>query len=605
MRDPRHMRPIEALPREVIDRIAAGEVIERPASVVRELIDNALDAGATAIRIELRDGGLRLIRVSDDGCGIEPEELAIACQPHTTSKIHSLDDLTSITTLGFRGEALSSIAAVAELEIISARNAEGLATSLLLQPGDESGKLDVVTRSSWGTTVTVRDLFSNVPARRSLLRGPRTEAAHALSVARAYALIHPAVRFILTDDGQLILQTPGTDLLATAVSIYGSDVGRALLPFGPLYVDDAALSGLVATRSFTFPTREHVFVAINGRPITNRALVSAIESGYRPVLHKGRHPLLVANITVPPDSLDANVHPGKAEVLLRQESALAPYLRETIHHTLGNAPISATQISHPIAPTFAVPLQLHLPTIRKRRGLTLGERKRAYTPSQGSATPHDADEPAISALSQLQSLGQFEETIILAQSPQGHLYLVDQHRAHERILYEELVRQRAHSSSLPSAATAPDDEPTNTTPTTGIGQLLLEPILVELTPSQAEILSPRLAELAALGLDCQPFGGSVFLVRAVPHLPGSAQQPAAFARALTQDASEDSDDWIDHLCISLACRSAIRRGQPLTLAEQQRLLDDLRTAATTSVCPHGSPLALRYSKSFLTHAFEW
>lgn len=605
MRGTRDTAHIEALPREVIDRIAAGEVIERPASVVRELIDNALDAGATTIRIELRDGGLRLIRVTDDGSGIEPDELDLACQPHTTSKIHTLSDLGSITTLGFRGEALASIAAVAELEIVSSKNADGLAMSLLLQPGDEEGTLDVVTRSSWGTTVTVRDLFSNVPARRALLRGPRTEAARVLTVARAYALIHPAVRFTIIDDGRLTLQTPGTDQSATAAAIYGSDVGRALLPFGPLYVDDATLTGLIATRNFTFPTREHVFVAINGRPVANRILLSAVESGYRPVLRKGRHPLLVANIAVPPGSLDANVHPGKAEVLLRQESTLAPDLREIIHRALGNAPISAAQSSRLIAPTFAVPLQLHLPTPRKRRGLTLGDRKRSYTTRQLPAAPHDADEPASGGLPQLQSLGQFEESVILAQSPQGHLYLVDQHRAHERILYEELVHQRSQASSLPSTSEKPDSEPADMPSAASIGQLLLEPILVELTPSQAEILSSRLAELAALGLDCQHFGGSSFLVRALPHLPGSAQQPAAFARALTQDASEDSEDWIDHVCISLACRSAIRRGQPLTLAEQQRLLDDLRTTATTAVCPHGSPLALRYSKSFLTRAFEW
>ena len=601
----RYTAHIEALPREVIDRIAAGEVIERPASVVRELIDNALDAGTTTIRIDLREGGLRLIRVSDDGGGIEPDELILACQPHTTSKIHMLDDLSRVTTLGFRGEALASIAAVAELEIVSARDADGLAMSLLLQPGEEEGKLDVTTRSSWGTTITVRGLFSNVPARRALLRGPRTEAARVLSVARAYALVHPSVRFTVTDDGRLALQTPGTDLAATLAAIYGSDVGRALLPFGPLYIDDAALGGIIATRNFTFPTREHIVMSINGRPIANRPLLSAVESGYRPVLRKGRHPVLIAHITVPPDSLDVNVHPGKAEILLRQEGAVVPYLRDIIHRTLGNAPINAAQTSRPVAPTFAAPLQLHLPTTRKRRGLTLGERRRGYTPNQRPDATRDTDEQTVGALPALRSLGQFEDAVILAQSPQGHLYLVDQHRAHERLLYEELQRQRIHSPHSPATTGDHDDELAITTSATGIGQLLLEPILVELTPTQAEILSPRLTELSALGLDCQHFGGSVFLVRALPHLPGSAQQLAAFAHALTHDASEDSDDWLEHLCISLACRSAIRRGHPLTIDEQQRLLDDLRTTTTTSVCPHGSPLALRYTKSFLTRAFEW
>src|SRR5690348_15285172 len=228
---------IAALPPEVVERIAAGEVIERPASVVRELIENALDAGATAIRVELREGGIRLLRVADDGRGIPAGELALACRPHTTSKVHALADLERIVTLGFRGEALASIAAVAELEVTSAADESGLAHTLTLHPASVADERAAARPR--GTTVTARNLFLTVPARRALLAGPHREAARAAAVVRAYALIHPAVRFALVMDGRLIFQTPGATLTKTAARLYGADLAAALLPIGPLTVADA------------------------------------------------------------------------------------------------------------------------------------------------------------------------------------------------------------------------------------------------------------------------------------------------------------------------------------------------------------------------------
>jgi DNA mismatch repair protein MutL len=582
-----NVQPIAALPREVVERIAAGEVIERPASVVRELIENALDAGATSVRVESREGGLGLIRVIDDGWGIPADALELACQPHTTSKIAALADLDAIGSLGFRGEALASVCAVAEVEIASATNESGLAATITLADGCVTAQGH--TGRSRGVTVTVRTLFATSPARLALLRGPRAETAQAFAVVRDYALIHPAVRFTFVADGALVFSTPGTTLADAIQPVYGATIARTLLPIEDHSIGAGArLSGAIASRATHFANREHVTLAVNGRPITNRRLLAGLEAGYRPLLRKGRHPLAVVALQIPADALDATVHPMKATILLKHEREVAAALRETIHETLGQAPLSVPGVVRDGVSSYtARPVQLTLP---KGRARWPGLRRLAP-----GASADVADETPEKTLPDLAPLAQFGNALILAQSSQGSLYLVDQHRAHERILYERLMQQRA----------ALAEQSLGDTSSAVTGQALLEPLLIELTSSQAAILAPRLPELRALGLDCQPFGGSAFLIRAVPHVTGANASPASFAKTLAQEAAEEGDDWLGALCVSLACRCAIRRGEGLTLAQQHELLSDLRGVSASSACPHGSPLLLRYTQSALAHAFEW
>jgi DNA mismatch repair protein MutL len=582
---------IAPLAREVVERIAAGEVIERPASVARELIANAIDARATAIRIELRDGGLRLLRVSDDGEGILLGDLPLAVTPHATSKLHCLADLEQVTTLGFRGEALASIAAVAEIEIASASDDTGIASALRVGP--EVSLTVSTTPRMRGSTVTVRELFATVPARHALLRSARVEARRALSVARGYALAHPHVRFTVISDGAVVLQTPGTGLTDAIAALYGSDVARALASLNATKVGDAAISGVVASRAFHTAARDHVLLVVNGRPVVNRVLLAALEAGYRPLLRKGRHPLLVAEVKTPADQVDANIHPSKLEVLLRNERALAVVLREAVHEALGRQPLNAlmgaSDLTDAAGGLFTRPASLRFPPRRARRLPRLAERRSHFiVGGDDIAADADTDEGS------WEPLAQFDETLILAHTAAGHLVLVDQHRAHERILYERL-RQRRDALRLSGAPFAGENS----------AQLLLQPLLVELSPLQARQLEPRLDELRALGLDCQPFGGSVFLVRSAPHLPGMARDAAAIAASLVEDAATDSDDWLDFVCVSLACRTAIRRGQSLTMEEQRALLADLREVTVMASCPHGSPLLLRYSHSGLARVFQW
>jgi DNA mismatch repair protein MutL len=575
---------------EVVERIAAGEVIERPASVVRELIENTLDSGATAVRVELRDGGLRLVRVADDGCGIPAAELELAVAAHATNKVRSLADLERVHTLGFRGEALASVAAVGELHLCSAADQSGVAQTLTLRTGQaiERG-LDARSR---GTTITVRDLFHSVPARRAALRGPRGEERRALAVVRAYALAHPAVRFTATADGALVFQTPGTSPAGAVSAIYGADVAHALLPLEPLRLEGATIAGWIAPRAFSQANREHVLLCVNARPVSNRALLAAIESGYRPLLRKGRHPIACVLLDVEPSEVDVNVHPAKVEVLIRGERALAAALRDAVHASLGREPAQTPLRLPGTGGSFAQTRQYGLPWTR-RRGTGMGMREPRPRYAARSA---ESEAPPQGPLPALEPLGQLDAALIVARTSEGHLYLVDQHRAHERLLYETLRRERAPAMADEVAADALRQ---------GSGQLLLEPLAIDLTPRQAEILRNRLDELAALGLVCEPFGGAMFLVRAVPMLPGAAVGVASFAGELAADAAEDAEGWFEHVRVSLACRGAIRRGQALAPAEQQALLADLRGAQAPAVCPHGSPILLRYTQSFLARAFEW
>ncbi|HEX8727239.1 MAG TPA: hypothetical protein VF739_01365 [Ktedonobacterales bacterium] len=379
-------------------------------------------------------------------------------------------------------------------------------------------------------------------------------------------------------------------------AIFGADVARALLPLAAIELDgvpDVTISGVVAARPFHFATREHVYLSVNGRPLANRTLHAALETGYRPTLRKGRHPLLIARVSVSPERIDANIHPAKLEALLRDEAIISAALRRLTHEALGASPVEFAGAAGLRQPAIggALPLRLQFPAARRRRGLRLREQPRGYL-ARLDAARWDDDPPAHAPLPTLEPLGQFDDALIVAQSAEGHLYLVDQHRAHERILYERLLATR------PAGAAATDDM-------AATGQLLLEPLLIELTPSQARTLSARLDELAALGLELQPFGGAAFLARSLPGAVGAAQSAAGFAQELVQDAAEEGDDWLDHLRVSLACRSAVRRGQPLSGAEQRALLADLRAVTAPAICPHGSPLIIRHSRAALTRLFEW
>ncbi len=576
--------PIHLLSQDVAERIAAGEVIERPVSVVKELVENALDAGSHEIRVEIRGSGLRLVRVTDDGYGIPEDELERASARHTTSKINTLEDLGRLHTLGFRGEALASIAAVSELTLVSRpieseELGEESAATLLTLRGGEVARRSRRARLH-GTTVTVRDLFYNVPARLKFMRGARTETGHILHLMRRFAMGYPGVRFNLAIEDTVALQTGGAgDLATTLAELYQLPLAEMLHPVSAK-AEYYSLNGYVGNRALAQSSRQHMQLFINGRWVQSRPLQDALEAGYRGLLPKGRHPLLVIYLDLPPEELDVNIHPAKTEVKLLRESEVAAALTQAVQSVLERSPALPSSTHFP-GPELVYQRRLPGP---RRRGLHVAESAEGYKAE--TATPGAAE-----ILATLRPLAQLQQAVILAEAPDGSLYLVDQHRAHERVIYEHL--RSKHMGVRVDA----EDEWTDS-------HLLLEPVVVELKRSQAELFEQRLPVLRDLGLECERFGGRSFLIRSVPSGVGQ-EQLAGHLPELAEIASEDSTDWEDHLLIGLACRSALRRGRALGMDEQLALLTALSAVSAPAVCPHGSPILLHYSRRFLIDKFDW
>ncbi|HZS02260.1 MAG TPA: DNA mismatch repair endonuclease MutL [Chloroflexota bacterium] len=655
--------PIRVLPPRDAERIAAGEVVERPSSVVKELVENALDAGARAIRVEVRGGGLRLVRVVDDGCGIPADEIALAFQRHATSKIRGVDDLDRLATLGFRGEALPSIAAVAELVVLTAADGEGLGYEALVR-GGAIAALTPRPRAR-GTTISVRYLFQTVPARLKFVASARHEVAAIGALVRRYALAYPEVRFSLLLEGRLAWHSSGDGLAATLAEVYGAAVAEALRPLPPLAVGDSRWHGYLGERHVTRPNRGAVTLIVNGRWVEVRELLAAVEAAYRPLLPRGRHPIAVLYGELPATAVDVNVHPAKTEIKFLHGAALAQALAGWVREALGRGPAhlpadvdlglvlpSAAylvpveeQDDEPEAPPLAAPERPTVPIgfstyaypapglrwYRIAEGwgddapsppaplpggegstppvpsssverspvpppLPLGESRPVPPPlplgeGRGEGRPAGTvagERRPEGRLPPLQLLGQVQDALLLCEGPAG-LYLVDQHRAHERVLYERLHAR--HAPAVPAA---------------------VEPLVLELRPAQAARLAARLPALAALGFVCEWFGGRSFLVRATPALGGAdaglPDAAAALAGALGElldEATAEADDWQDRLLISVACHSALRRGQVLGPPTMVALLAALDQTAAPAVCPHGSPLILHLSESFLARQFRW
>ena len=585
--------PILTLAPDVAERIAAGEVIERPVSVVKELVENAIDADTHEIRVEIRGGGLRLIRVTDDGYGIPEDQLERASARHSTSKISHVEDLNHLQTLGFRGEALASIAAVSELTLLSRaveseESGEEQAATFITLRGDEITQRGHRARLH-GTTVTVRDLFYNVPARLKFMRDPRTEAGHITQLLRRFAVGYPGVRFHLAIEERPLLQTSGSgDLATTLAELYLLPLAEML---NPIFFSSPAegsrhffeLHGYIGNRALAQATRQHITFFINGRLVQSRPLQDALEAGYRGLLPKGKHPLLVLHIDLPPGELDANVHPAKTEVKLAREAEVAAAVTKTIRAVLERSPALPEDIQFP-GPGLVYQRRFPAPY---RRGLRLSEPAYDYQAANGGPG-------AAEILAMLRPLAQLQQAVILAEAPDGSLYLIDQHRAHERVIYEHLRRIYSGVSARPV-----DDEELWTD-----NHLLLEPVIVELKRHEADLFEQRLPILRGLGLECERFGGRSFLIRSVPNSVGQ-EQLVGHLPELARIAAEDSSDWQDRLLIGLACRSALRRGRELGIDEQRSLITALASASAPAVCPHGSPILLHYSRTFLIDKFDW
>ena len=558
--------PIKALDPKVVARIAAGEVVERPASVVKELVENSLDAGSSQISVEVRGGGVGLIRVTDNGVGIPSGEVELAFDRYATSKIGNLEDLESIKSLGFRGEALPSIATVAQIDMVTCATGEKAGTYLDLRDGVIANQRS--QGRSQGTTVTVRNLFRKIPARLKFLKSVATENGHIANVVSQYALAFPEVKFSLFIDGRAALRTAGSGrLIDSIVEVYGVEVAENMIELeGEATAPSPRVAGMVGSPKVSRSGRGYLSFFVNRRWVNSRLLARAVEEAYHGLLMVGRHPIAVINISLPAQEVDVNIHPTKSEVKFGNERAVFSAVHRAVRQAL------VEQIPVPqVEPVATKPIFPSAP----REAIVTPTAEAAPSPIPSPSTP-------VASLPVLRVLGQLDNSYIIAEGPDG-LYLIDQHAAHERVLFEKIGHQRSQREIEV--------------------QGLLEPMTLEVSPRQEAVLRSHYQDLAEFGFAIEPFGDRTFLIRAVPALVYRKDWSGMLRELLDSLSEGDRGDWAEGVARSMACHSAVRAGQTLTEDEMRELVRQLEQSVTPHTCPHGRPTMIHLSSGQLKREF--
>ena len=561
-------------------QIAAGEVVERPASVVKELLENALDAGARQVKITVEGAGRRMIEVADDGVGISAEELPLAVARHATSKLISASDLFQIATLGFRGEALASIGSVARLTMTS-RPAEAAVGARLRVEGGEAAAVEPVG-APVGTVIQVEDLFYNVPARLKFLKQEATERRHIDDLVTRYALAYAHVRFHLYQEGRPALLTSGNgDRREVLATLYGVEVARQMLEV-LAEEDGLRVTGFISPTSLTRSNRREITFFVNGRPVQDASLSAALVQAYHTLLMVGRFPLAVLFVELPPQAVDVNVHPAKAEVRFRDGEAVFRGVQRAVRRAL---------LAHtPVPEVSLMPQWKTFPSAEqppRQPDLTWEMAGEAQPPAGSAGLPAQPAQAALPTekMPLLRLVGQVASAYLVAEGPDG-LYLIDQHAAHERVLFERFMALQ-QGGGVPS-------------------QALLDPAAVELPPASAHLLEEQIPVLAGLGFQVEPFGRGTFLVRAVPVVL-AGMNPAAALAVLVEDFEEDEAPLqaeVEARVIARVCkRAAVKAGQALSTDEQRALLRDLEGCQSPRTCPHGRPTMIHLSVDLLERQF--
>lgn len=627
------MGKITILDEHIANQIAAGEVVERPSSVVKELVENAIDAGSTRIDVSIEEGGLQLIRVTDNGSGMDREDCETAFYRHATSKISSTHDLFQIRTLGFRGEALASIGAVAKVELLTSPDSSGLGTRLVMEGGSVVERADATAPQ--GTDITVRELFYNTPARLKYMKTIQTELGHVTDYIYRLALAHPGIAITLKHNGNVLAQTPGDgDLLQTIAAIYGTSVAKSMLPISGETLD-YRLKGYIAKPEITRANRGGMTTVINGRYIRNFPMVQALLQGYHTLLPIGRFPVAVLHVQMDPTLIDVNVHPAKLEVRFSKEPELMQLVERETRETLGRQRLipSAGQPGGAgkrlREPLVQEQLELYRPQAAAAAERLTGavgeaprapwtrppagepprpERREAPAPSRleaprerlqpresaaasgallGTLAPELEAPPALPDFPKLTPIGQLHGTYIVAQNEEG-LFLIDQHAAHERINYERYFDM----FGKPEEAS----------------QELLVPITLEFTALEAAKLSDKLPQLEQAGVFLEPFGGTSFLVRAYPHwLPKGDEQAIVeemIEWLMNEKKQVDIGKLREKAAIMCSCKASIKANQSIGTLEIETLLDRLAACRNPYTCPHGRPIVVSFSTYELEKMFK-
>jgi DNA mismatch repair protein MutL len=570
---------IRLLPEALVNRIAAGEVIERPAAVVKELVENAIDAGASRIAVSLAEGGIARIEVTDDGCGMDRAGLALAVQRHCTSKLAD-DHLVRIDTLGFRGEALPSIGAAGRLRLTSRVPGAAHGWSIAVEGGVTSAATPAAGPP--GTQVVVADLFFATPARRKFLKSPRIEAEHGEAAVRRLAFAAPGIAFRCSSDGRVVFDLPAQDRTARVAALLGAEAAAALLPVEGAR-DSLRLTGLAAAPAASRATAAGQFLVVNGRPVADPVLRTAVRVAYRDVIAQGRHAVVALYLSIPPDELDVNVHPAKTELRFRDPAAVRALVIGSLHRALAAGAGRA-------APALPLRPSLHLvPPRPAAQGFSEAQLGFPATAPAARTVPAPATPPAASPPLGA-AVAQVLDTYVIAVAGDGSLVLVDQHAAHERLAHEALAAQ--HRAGGVRA------------------QPLLLPAVVDLPAGDAARLAAHAPALAALGLELEAFGAGAILVRALPALlcTGGAPEAAPLLRDLADELAECGEATalaarIEAVLARMACHGSIRAGRRLTPAEMDALLRQMEATPRAATCSHGRPTYLKLSRAEIERLF--
>ena len=578
--------PIRILPPDLAARIAAGEVVERPVSVAKELLENSIDAGASQITVEIRGGGGSLIRVADDGEGIPADELPLAFHRHATSKLTSSEQLDRVATMGFRGEALPSIAAVSKVSVLTRTAGETVGSRRVLQWGE------VVDEGSEGcaagTVVEISDLFGNQPARRKFLRSAQAETSRVQELVSRYSLAFPEIRFRLVNDGRTSLTTPGNGQPREALlAVYGSQVAQGMLDVDA--EDDEtgySVEGFAAAPSISRANRTYLTFFVNRRLVQSRMLSFAVEEAYSGLLQVKRYPVAAINLVIPYADVDVNSHPAKREVRFHNDNRV---------FSLTQRAVRAALVSDSPVPTAVHSSGPGHPSGFRTSGNGGGRSQSPRTsfsryqdgeemPQQQTGSPIGETLPLLGRPAvPLRVVGQLKLTYIVAEGPEG-MYLVDQHAAHERTIYDRICAEREERKSA--------------------SQSLLAPVNVELTPTHATTLEDNMQAVTDYGFQLEPFGERGYLLRSVPSVLSRDDPAKALIDILDMATLEGlTRQKEDVMAASIACHAAVRAGQPLSDAEMRGLLEQLEATANPHTCPHGRPTMVHFSSYHVEREF--
>jgi DNA mismatch repair protein MutL len=597
---PKIVSQIRVLSDDLANQIAAGEVVERPASVVKELVENSIDAGSTLIRLDIEGGGKKKIRIMDNGMGMAPEECLLAFSRHATSKISRFEDLESIQSLGFRGEALPSIASVAKVRCTSARSESEVGKLIVVEGGKLVEQKDVACPQ--GTTLEVAQLFYVTPARSKFLKGDSTEFSHITQVVTQQALANPHIQFNLTHNGREVINTLPTDQLHYRVAeLFGPDLAKSLLEV-KAQSEDYQLIGFVSSPVYTRSSRNAQYCFINGRFVRDKVILHATQQGYSYLLPKGQHPAMFLYLTMDPKLLDVNVHPSKAEVRFAFQQDVHQFVAHSVRAALEkNQQVNLTTARDETDIPLQEPSQLYLsrPSYQPPQWTTplpvqadfsqsLKIMLRPGTESTQQVKWFDKAPTPVSNLiySEFEPLGQLDRSFIIMQGKQGML-VVDQHVAHERILYE---RFRASAKNRKVEV-----------------QKLLFPLPIELSPEETEVLTPHLTRLLDLGLELELFGKNEFLLRSVPAILKNGDHEKLLREMIDSLPKDSHDDVLNEkyedVLIMMSCRNAIKVNHTLNLDEIRKLISDLEQTSMPYTCPHGRPISLLFDMDDILKKF--